>query len=95
LVTDVDVVDVVVVGEFDMGGPDSLGVGAAFASTATPVTTAPTRQVAAKSLSIMSTLRFRYALLADLYLARVTSDIGFNGVRAKGRRGEPSAGTRS
>jgi hypothetical protein len=59
----VEDVDVVVVGEFDMDGPDSLGVGAAFASIATPVTAAPTRQVAAKSLSIMSTLHFRYAPL--------------------------------
>ena len=52
MVADV-VVEVGVVGESDIDGPDSLGFGAADANAVAPMMPMPARQLAAKSLSIM------------------------------------------
>jgi hypothetical protein len=56
-----DVVDVVGVVELDIDGPDSPRFGAALASAAAAMMIVPARQLVAKTLRIMSTLRFRYA----------------------------------
>ena len=53
----VDVVGVVEVAvESDSDGPDSLGLGAVYATAAAPAMMRPARQLAAKSLRFMTTL---------------------------------------
>jgi hypothetical protein len=81
-----DVIEVVGVVEFDIDGPDSPGFGAAFASTAAAMMIVPARQLVAKSLRIMSTLRFQVrALGVPLPIARTakasSSDDSHTGAR--------------
>jgi hypothetical protein len=56
-----DVVEVVVVVEFDNDDPESLGSGAACASATAPMMTNAAREHAAKSLWVMITFRSRCA----------------------------------
>jgi hypothetical protein len=78
LVADVVVV-VGVVGEFDIGGPDSLGFGAADASAVAPMMTMPARQLVAKTLRIMiHTLFSARTLGAPTPWVRMASATGFN-----------------
>jgi hypothetical protein len=73
-----DVVDVVVVVEFDNDGPDPLG--AALASIAAPAMMRPAKQPAAKSLRIMITFHsgrtprrsLHVVHVLERYLVRVT-----------------------
>jgi len=74
-----DVVGVVgVVGEFDTGGPDSLGFGAADASAAAPMMTMPARRPDAKILPMMVLTLFRARTFgAPTHWVRIAGALGF------------------
>lgn len=79
-----DVVEVVGVVEFDIDGPDSLGFGTAFANAAAATMIVPARQLVAKSLRIMSTLRSQVrALGVPLPVARMVKAFGSDDSQAR------------